>query len=110
MSSEDDEDIYTPDKDDREIAALGESEEESGDETEDTSIMDTTPPRRAGGKRSKQRPVGSQKEDLTGLDDGNERLYQNRLRSWVERRSNARAKAIVGKASEVEEGKTLQLG
>ena len=110
MSSEDDEDIYAPDTDDREIAALGESEEESGDETEDTSIMDTTPPRRTGDKRSKQRPGGSQKEDLTGLDDGNERLYQNRLRIWVERRSNARAKAIVGKGSEVEEGKDLATG
>ena len=29
-------------------------------------------------------------EDFTGLDDGNERLYQQRLRGWVERRRGVR--------------------
>ena len=107
MSSEDEEDTYMPDMDERDIAALGESEEESGDETEDSSFMNTTPPRRAGGKRNKKRPAESQKEDLTGLDDGNERLYQNRLRNWVERRSTARAKAIARKGLEADEGESL---
>lgn len=33
------------------------------------------------------------KEDLTGVDDGNERLYKNRLESWCRRRQGARRKA-----------------
>lgn len=92
--SEDEGDNYIPDLDDREMAALGESEPESDEESEDTTYMDTTPPRREGGKRKKKLLVESEKEDLTGLDDGNEHLYQNRLRSWVSRRSAARAKAV----------------
>ena len=110
--SDGDEESYIPDMDDKEIAALGESEAESGDETEDTSFVDTTPPRRAVGKRSKKRAFDSHKENLSGLDDGNERLYQNRLRSWVERRSAARVKATArkGSAAEDSEGFTARLG
>ena len=92
VSSEDEGDDYIPDMDDREMAALGESEPES-DGSEDFTFMNTTPPRRAGGKRTNKLPIETEKEDLTGLDDGNERLYQDRLRSWVSRRSAARAKA-----------------
>jgi DNA excision repair protein ERCC-6 len=29
-------------------------------------------------------------EDLTKIDDGNEKMYQSRLKSWIERRSRAR--------------------
>lgn len=93
VSSEDEGDNYIPELDDREMAALGESELESNEDSEDATFKDTTPPRRGGGKRKMKFPVESEKEDLTGLDDGNERLYQNRLRSWVSRRSAARAKA-----------------
>ncbi len=92
-STEDEGDSYIPELDDRDIAALAESEPESGEDSEDAILMNTTPPRRAGGKRKKKAPVGSEKEDLTGLDDGNERLYQDRLCSWVSRRSAARARA-----------------
>ncbi|RKF73359.1 DNA repair protein rhp26 [Golovinomyces cichoracearum] len=45
-------------------------------------------------KSSKKRAATKVKEvdkiDLTGIDDGNESLYQNRLRSWVKRRRAAR--------------------
>lgn len=93
ICSEDEGDNYIPELDDREMAALGESEPESDEESEDATFMNTTPPRISGGKRRNKLPVESEKEELTGLDDGNERLYQNRLRSWVSRRSAARAKA-----------------
>lgn len=93
LSPEDEGDNYIPGLDDRAMAALGESEPESDEESEDATFMDTTPPRRAGGKWKRKLPVESEKEDLTGLDDGNERLYQSRLRSWVSRRGTARAKA-----------------
>ena len=92
-SSEDEEDNYIPGLGDGEIADLGELESESDEELEDATLMNTTPPRRAGGKRKKKPPVVSEKEDFSGLDDGNERIYQDRLCSWVDRRSAARAKA-----------------
>ena len=92
-TSSDDQDDYVPDLDDRGIAALGESNDDSSEVSEDAFVMDTTPPRRTGNKRGKNRTLERQKEDLSGLDDGNEKLYQNRLRSWVERRRAARARA-----------------
>ena len=92
-SSEGEGDNYVPDLDGREVAALGELKSESDEESEDATFMDTTPPRRVKGKRKKIPPIAGEEEDLTGLDDGNERLYQARLYSWVSRRSAARAKA-----------------
>ena len=94
-SPEDDGDDSVPDMDDRKLAALGESEDDTGEDTSEPSSMNTTPPRRTGNnKRSTNRSAADQKEDLTGLDDGNEQLYQSRLRRWVSRRSVARAKAV----------------
>ena len=92
-SIEDEGDDDIPDLDDRKMAALSESDLDSGEETEDAAFMNTTPPRRARGKRKNKPLVESEKEDLTGLDDGNEHLYQKRLCSWISRRSAARAKA-----------------
>ena len=89
----DDQDSYVPDLDDRGIAALGEYNDDSSDESEGAFIMNTTPPRRTNKKRGQKRIKERQKEDLSGLDDGNERLYQKRLSSWVERRQAARARA-----------------
>ena len=89
----DDQDNYVPDLDDRGIAALGEYNDDFSDASEDAFVMDTTPPRRTGKKRGKKRMEERQKEDLSGLDDGNERLYQQRLSKWVERRQAARARA-----------------
>lgn len=91
--SEDEGDRYIPDSDDRDMLAPRGSEPESDEELGDATSMDTTPPPRAGSRRKKKLPIMTEKEDLTGLDDGNEKLYQNRLRSWVTRRSAARAKA-----------------
>ena len=99
VSSEDQIDDYIPEMDHRDIAALGESEPESDEESGDAAFMNTTPPRRAGGGRKRNSLVESQKEDLAGLDDGNERLYQDRLGNWVSRRSAARARALA-KAAE----------
>ena len=95
VSSEGEGDDYIPELDGGETAALDELDSRSNEESEDATFMNTTPPRRAGGKRKKKSPIAGEKEDLTGLDDGNERLYQARLYSWVIRRSAARAKATV---------------
>ncbi len=83
--------MYRPGTDDSEMAYAAESEEKSGDE--DTTFLDMNPTRRVGKKRGDNHTVESQNVDLAGLDDGNERLYQDRLHSWIERRSAARAKA-----------------
>ena len=86
---------FTPD-----IAQLESSApEESGDHdsgVEDNDFKLDTPgsKRRRGRSRKKSAHKQSGQEDLTGLDDGNEALYQARLRSWVARRSIARRKAM----------------
>jgi len=99
--SEDEEDMYRPDMEDSEMVSVADSGEESSEE--DTTILDTTSLRRTGEKRGKKHIIESQKEDLTGLDDGNEKLYQNRMHSWVERRSAARAKANAKRDDSMEE-------
>ena len=54
--------------------------------SDDFDMTDTTPKRRRG-----QRVKGTEeKVDLSNIDDGNEAVYQKRLRDWVERRSRAR--------------------
>ena len=95
VSSDGEGDDYFPELDGDETAAIDGLDSRSDEESEDATFMNTTPPRRAGGKRKKRPPIAGEKEDLTGLDDGNERLYQTRLYSWVNRRSAARAKATV---------------
>lgn len=93
-SSEDASDDYLPGTGDRMSTDLDEVGGGSSDECEDGAFLNTTPPRRSKKIRRKT-AIETQKEDLTGLDDGNEKLYQRRLRSWVERRSIARSKAAV---------------
>lgn len=41
-----------------------------------------------------KKPANDGVEDLSGLDDGNEQIYQTRLRDWVSRRSAARRRAL----------------
>ncbi|KAJ9263893.1 hypothetical protein DTO212C5_7425 [Paecilomyces variotii] len=52
------------------------------------------------GKKRKQPVSDESVEDLRGVDDGNEKIYQSRLQQWVQRRSAARKRAInTGKAT-----------
>ena len=66
--------------------------------TEEGNYALDTPPlkRKRGGLKRKLVGAHLDKEDLTGLDDGNESLYQTRLKSWISRRSAARRKARNG--------------
>lgn len=95
--SEDEEsDAFVPDMNDREIAALGDSEHDSEEGIEDESLFPNTDPRfhkPRGTRKRSTRDTATQSEDFTGLDDGNESLYQRRLSSWVSRRSIARRRA-----------------
>ncbi|KAK5169669.1 DNA repair protein rhp26 [Saxophila tyrrhenica] len=63
-------------------------------------VIATTPGirRKGKGKRSATKRAAAEyeeedQEDLAGIDDGNEQVYQARLQSWVRRRSAARRKA-----------------
>ncbi len=76
-------------------AASGESEDDSVDGLQDDWSDFDKAPATARKRKSKSHAKATQSEDLTGLDDGNEKLYQNRLRSWVKRRSAARGRANV---------------
>ncbi|THX74175.1 hypothetical protein D6D05_07080 [Aureobasidium pullulans] len=98
-SAEEEEDEYIPDMDDKEVAAVGESDDEEEPEDEDVDgdfSLGTsgTPKRKRGGKKitKKAQQAAEAQEDLAGIDDGNEKVYQDRLQSWIRRRSAARRK------------------
>ncbi|KAK2759420.1 hypothetical protein FQN54_002898 [Arachnomyces sp. PD_36] len=65
------------------------------DSAEDDEFMPDTIPEKQPLKRSRKATTQSNEdvEDLRGLDDGNEQLYQSRLQRWVSRRSEARKRA-----------------
>lgn len=50
--------------------------------------------RRTSKKRSARTYKVEEKVDLTGIDDGNENMYQARLKSWISRRSIARHRKL----------------
>ncbi|KAL8668372.1 MAG: hypothetical protein Q9168_006997 [Polycauliona sp. 1 TL-2023] len=91
---ENDHDAFVPDLTDGDSVGLGEAEEES--DPGSTSELATTPSSRRFGKPGKRKGTerSPQPDDLSGLDDGNEKLYQRRLESWVRRRSAARNGAM----------------
>ncbi|KAF3387280.1 DNA repair and recombination protein RAD26 [Penicillium rolfsii] len=57
--------------------------------SEDEDFMPDTAPEPTTRKR-KQGKAESELEDLSGVDDGNEKIYQARLQRWISRRSAAR--------------------
>lgn len=90
------EDEFIPDMDDKDLVAIGESADD--DEPEDEDVDGDFSLATSGIKRKKTGKTTSKKaaqatdtaEDLAGIDDGNEKVYQSRLQSWVKRRSAAR--------------------
>ncbi|KAL6718389.1 DNA repair protein rhp26 [Lecanora helva] len=109
LSSEDDGDTYSPDQDERESSAEGGSVDESGEGEDDASFRNTTPPRRKSMKDRQRYGNETQKEDLTGLDDGNEKLYQKRLSKWVDRRSAKRVKVNKAQSALVGGGEGIKV-
>ncbi|MCJ1277680.1 hypothetical protein MMC21_005494 [Puttea exsequens] len=86
-------DIYMPELDNQDYTSVDDSGK-SSDDMKDIPASEMSPRRRKARKRKTRIPRESLKEDLTGLDDGNERLFQRRLDIWIERRKAARDKAI----------------
>ena len=96
---------YDPEMTDQTLGGEGETDEEI--ETDIDLKVNTVPIRQKpiSKRKSKSQNESSLGETLTDLDDGNERLYQDRLHSWIARRSAARAKAKIRSASNKTEGK-----
>ncbi|KAL9129191.1 MAG: hypothetical protein Q9217_002295 [Psora testacea] len=92
-SSDQHDSTFEPQMNDGQLAALGESEEDADDGFGSTTFRETSPQLRRGRRVPQSAKSSSPEEDLTGLDDGNERLYQKRLRNWIDRRRTARQKA-----------------
>ncbi|KAK3715832.1 DNA repair protein rhp26 [Vermiconidia calcicola] len=87
-----DSDTFVPDAED--VALIRDDEDV---ELEDEDMPTTTPDTKRKGKGKAKRSratddVEEDQEDLAGIDDGNEQVYQSRLDSWVRRRSAARRK------------------
>lgn len=84
--------------------APSESESEpaspESDVSDDFDMTDTTPKRR----RGKTAKGGDEKVDFSNIDDGNEAVYQRRLKDWVERRSRARRRRQERLGQPVDEG------
>ncbi|KAK3692023.1 SNF2 family N-terminal domain-containing protein [Podospora appendiculata] len=80
QAAADSSDEFAPDASDLEVASPA-----SGT-SDDVDMTDMTPKR----KRGKAAKETGEKVDLSGIDDGNEAVYQSRLEDWIERRSRAR--------------------
>ncbi|KAH8821614.1 putative DNA repair and recombination protein RAD26 [Xylogone sp. PMI_703] len=65
---------------------LEEFREETEEDEEDKLLTTRTSTKRQG----RTKPVTEGKIDFTSIDDGNEQMYQARLRKWVDKRSAAR--------------------
>lgn len=98
-ADDDSEDAYAPGMSDRQLAALGETD----DDTEDFKSEDEYDEGPVGRKRkvvakkankkTKATHFVDQQDDLAGVDDGNEKVYQKRIRGWSEKRAAARQQA-----------------
>lgn len=83
-SAEDDSaDAFTPDSNEGDFPGLDEEEDEEPSMASRNSK-----------KRSRGQAQVDEKEDLTGIDDGNEEMYQSRLKKWVDARSAARQRKL----------------
>ncbi|KAF2263764.1 DNA repair and recombination protein RAD26 [Lojkania enalia] len=88
-------DAFVPDMTDRELAALGESEGASEESTDDYEGDSSSRKHKFAGSKTARKKVKAQKtaehqEDLAGMDDGDETVYQARIASWTTARATAR--------------------
>jgi DNA excision repair protein ERCC-6 len=69
------------------VASDGDSAESEDDDFMPDTEADTNT------RKRKQAKAEAEFEDLSGVDDGNEKIYQDRLQKWIKRRSAARKRA-----------------
>ncbi|MCJ1350861.1 MAG: hypothetical protein MMC33_000842 [Icmadophila ericetorum] len=99
---------FTPDVDDDSVAVEDHEDEAEDSDEEDYGLDRPALRKRKGKRKAPSRAVEAEQEDLSKLDDGSEKLYQARLKSWVARRSTARrhAKARRGSVEQATEGQS----
>jgi len=96
-----DSDAYVPQMEDEGLAAIGESgdelEHQDADAEGDFPLATTPGIKRKGrtrtGKQKAVEDAATEAEDLAGIDDGDEQVYQARFQSWIQRRRAARNRA-----------------
>jgi DNA excision repair protein ERCC-6 len=97
----DTDDSFDPGLDDLQLAVLDDSEGPSEDAMQDDEFMPDTVGRtpKAHGKKRKAKTastvgaIEAAEEDLAGVDDGNERVYRQRVEKWSTHRAAARRRA-----------------
>jgi len=103
----DSDDAFEPGMTDRQLATLDESDAVSEDIDGDDSYAEETTgrKRKAKGKKTKKGKATPAEdaavEDLAGVDDGNEKVYRNRIETWSKNRAAARKKARANRGEEV---------
>ncbi|KAL6706626.1 DNA repair protein rhp26 [Coniothyrium glycines] len=91
-------DAFEPGMTDRQLAALEDTDSMSNDASHDDSFAEESTGRKRKArskpaKTSRKKPAeGHRAEDLAGVDDGNEKVYQSRLQTWNKNRAAARRK------------------
>ena len=101
ISDGDGDDAFDPGMSARQLATLDESDsisdeaaDEDDDDDYDGGVDRKRKAKRKGKKRVKITPeVEAEKEDLTGVDDGNEKVYRQRVENWSKNRAAARKRA-----------------
>ncbi|KAJ5096129.1 hypothetical protein NUU61_005485 [Penicillium alfredii] len=68
--------------------------------SEDEEFMPDTLPDTPPTRKRKQGKAETELEDLSGVDDGNEAIYQSRVQKWINRRSAARQRAQTNPVAE----------
>ncbi|KAI8937111.1 hypothetical protein NX059_006325 [Plenodomus lindquistii] len=87
---------FEPGLTDRQLATLDDSDDLSDSVIQDDSYAEETVgrKRKVRGKKTTAAPVEKAvAEDMAGVDDGNERLFQKRVETWAKNRAAARNKA-----------------
>ncbi|KAI9758860.1 MAG: dual specificity protein kinase yak1, partial [Chaenotheca gracillima] len=90
-------DEFVPDQDREDLSnqVTDDGEAQSISSTPDSTSESRERKRKRSLSKGKNRDfsLADEKEDFRGVDDGNEHLYQARLKSWVRRRAEARGRA-----------------
>ncbi|KAB8338745.1 hypothetical protein FH972_021690 [Carpinus fangiana] len=87
------EDDYVPEGGNKEIFKPTEDSDSDMAITAQTADYDRPQRTKKGASKKRRAGITESAEDLTGLDDGNEDLYQARLEQWISGRRAARQKA-----------------
>jgi DNA excision repair protein ERCC-6 len=99
-------DDFNPGLTDKQLAAVGESEDEYVDISRELGSLSPLKKSKAKGEQKKgsgkaklASTVDTEREDLTGIDDGDDKVFRMRIAEWTKRRSDARKRAEAKRAA-----------